>query len=937
MPLKQKPQDKPILFVFDVQHHPQDKPFERLPLFQDIVAQGFQVQSFSRFEALLAQFKDKAWQHNTRRPAGVLLWLGAESPLRQDDPVWQQMRALKAAQPSEMPWVVLSEQQDMTTQIAAFQAGASHYLTYANDNPDLVQKLLQMTGCRQQNPYRVVMVDDCSIVLTIQTELLRASGIEVWASENPMDLFSLLTTVKPDVLVLDLHMPQACGAQVAWAVRQAQSEAELPIVFVSGEDDLAHQMLALKQGGDDFLVKPVNPKQFIETVKMRAERARQHNRVQAELKHKLYEQSREHQALNHHAIVSVADRAGRIVEVNDKFCQISGFTREELIGQNHRIVKSPRHPPGFYQDLWRTIVAGEVWQGEICNLGKQGQEYWVKSTITPFLDEEGQIYQYVSIRTDITQIKQLELEHEKRIFEQSERVKEWRCLNQIMALLANDAVEDHDLLNQVVNAIPQGWRHPSDTCALIDLNGINYATPGFQETHWCQYSAIELEQFSGQLIVCRLQPDESEFDDGYGVLLAEEQRLLDNIGMQIGQAFKRREAKRATQFAREEAERANRAKSDFLSSMSHELRTPLNSIIGFSQLLELSALSEKQKKQVHTIGSSGKHLLSLINDVLEFAKLESGKLSLNIESVEVLPIIEQVLALSESHAYAQNIQLELVPCEQAFFIYADPLRFKQVVLNLMSNSIKYNRPQGKVFISWQICEREQQRFWQLNVKDTGVGIAQQDLGRLFEPFDRLGHEGSNIEGTGIGLSITKDLVEQMGGWIDVESELDVGTTFSVNLPLDKQATHSITMHTSAADSLDTEREHIAGVKNLKVLYVEDNAANMKLMAEVAQLISGIEFRIAPTAENGLQQAQAWLPQLILLDINLPGMNGDEAITHFRALPGYQAQQPSIFAVTANVLADQVAHYQQLGFDEIIAKPFELAQVVQQIQAIRDGL
>ncbi|WP_052501663.1 response regulator [Thiomicrospira microaerophila] len=846
---------------------------------------------------------------------------------------------IKAWEGCSPPVICTSVRDDYDARLSAFRAGANRYMLKPFEPSSLMDMLNALTGRQAKQPYRVMMVDDCSILLEAQSWVLQSAGIEVMALSEPSEILTAMDDFRPDVLILDVYMPKINGPDLAAIIRERDDYLTLPILFLSAETDLNQQMNALSHGGDDFLVKPVQPDLLVSAVKARAKRARQVLALQNRLHNSLYEREREHQALNQHAIVSVGDRAGNIIAVNDKFCDISGYQRSELIGKNHRIVKSKRHNAAFFEELWHTIANGDVWQGEICNLTKQGEEYWVKSTITPFINESGQVYQYVSIRTDITQVKRLELEQQARLFEQAERVKEWRCLNRIMQLLTDDSLEDHELLNLVVNSIPAGWRYPEDTCALIDLNGVNYATPGFVETQWCQYCSIELEQLKGQLIVCRIQPDPAEMNDAYGILLDEEQRLLDSIGLQIGQAFQRREAKRAMQIARQEAERANRAKSDFLASMSHELRTPLNSIIGFSQLLELSDLSDKQKKQLHTIGASGKHLLSLINDVLEFAKLESGKLALNIETVDVRPIIEQVIALSESHAYANNIKINLSPDTHKWQIKADPLRFKQVLLNLTSNAIKYNRPNGKLDINWHKLEQDNQAWWELQVKDTGLGIAEQDLPGLFEPFNRLGHEGSTIEGTGIGLSITQDLVEQMGGQITVESEVNVGTIFKVCFPLDQQATNSASSDSAASTQADAD----AGAQNaslaastLKVLYVEDNPANMKLMAEIAQLMEGIELRIAPSAENGLQQAQAWLPSVILLDINLPGMNGDEAIAHFRAIPSYTPCQPTIYAVTANVLEDQVKHYRDCGFDDIIAKPFDIAQIMQRIEALKES-
>jgi CheY-like chemotaxis protein len=252
----------------------------------------------------------------------------------------------------------------------------------------------------------------------------------------------------------------------------------------------------------------------------------------------------------------------------------------------------------------------------------------------------------------------------------------------------------------------------------------------------------------------------------------------------------------------------------------------------------------------------------------------------------------------------------------------------------MTNGIKYNRPNGSLKLDWQQVHKHDQVFWQLTIEDTGLGIAAQDLPQLFEPFNRLGHEGSNIEGTGIGLSITKDLVEQMGGWIDVESQVNVGTRFIVSLPLDTD--YVATPNGSKRIEAPDENQAIGQSNHmLKILYVEDNPVNMKLMVAIAKLIDNVELRIAPSAENGLQQAKAWLPPLILLDINLPGMNGDEAIAHFKALPGYQQTPPTVFAITANVLAHQVAQYVELGFDQVIAKPFDLQNIINAVESVRD--
>lgn len=815
--------------------------------------------------------------------------------------------------------ICVSVRDDFETRLAAYRAGANRYMLKPVMTEELVGLVNTLSRRGPDEPYRVVIVDDDPLLLQVQAMQLEAAGMEVKSLKDVRSIFTTLDQFKPDVLILDVYMPTATGPELASIIREREAYLSLPIIFLSAESDLQQQLLALNLGGDDFLVKPVQSEHLISAVTARAKRARQVATLEARLRNSLYEREREHLAVNQHAIVSVADKHGNIIDVNEKFCEISGYDRSELIGQNHRIVKSGEHPAEFYQQLWRTISQGHIWQGVICNRAKDGSLYWVESSITPFLDEAGKPYQYVSIRTDITR----QIRSEQAVELAKERLRrgqiyanigtwEWNIgsgelfwTEQIAPLFGYAKGELETSYENFLNAI-----HPDDRDKVI--------------------AAVNdcVEKGSRYHIEHRVV-----WPDGTIRWLLEKGDVLrDSDGKPIKMIGVVQDVTEI-QLAKEAAERANRAKSEFLSSMSHELRTPLNSIIGFSQLLALSDLSDKQKKQLGTITQSGKHLLSLINDVLEFAKLENGKIHLNIQPIDVKPIIEQVVALSESHAYANNIHIKLASWQDQHYIQADPVRFQQILVNLMSNGIKYNRPNGLLTLNWQTETRAQQPFWRLTIQDTGYGIAEEDIPRLFVPFDRLGHESSTIEGTGIGLSITKDLVEQMGGYIEVDSNLNVGTAFSIGLPLAHQS--HIPYPTLSNDLTEPSPTQHGAHQPIKVLYVEDNPANMKLMAEIAQLVSSMELRIAPTAENGLKQAEQWLPELILLDIHLPGMNGDEAIAHFRALPAYHQRQATICAVTANVLPEQVEHYQHVGFDEVIGKPFEVSQIIQLIEHVAD--
>ncbi len=303
------------------------------------------------------------------------------------------------------PVIAISATGDLTSRLSALQAGASRFLVTPADADRLLGVVEQLTGARARDPYRVLLVDDEPTALAMQAETLRASGLEVMALSEPLQFLEAVDSFVPDVVVLDVLMPGAEGPELAAVLRERDPAHAIPILYLSGEVDPGRQLDALSLGGDDFLVKPVAASHLVTAVTVRAERGRRTTETKRALDSMLYERRREHLALDRHAIVSVADRAGIIIHVNDRFCEVSGYSRAELLGQDHRIVKSGLHSDEFYRGLWRTIAQGEIWKGEICNRRKDRSLYWVESTIVPFLDAGGRPYQYVSIRTDITHVK----------------------------------------------------------------------------------------------------------------------------------------------------------------------------------------------------------------------------------------------------------------------------------------------------------------------------------------------------------------------------------------------------------------------------------------------------------------------------------------------------------------------------------------------------
>ncbi|PCI53977.1 MAG: hypothetical protein COB36_11405 [Alphaproteobacteria bacterium] len=363
------------------------------------------------------------------------------------------------------------------------------------------------------------------------------------------------------------------------------------------------------------------------------------------------------QALDEHCIVSIANVHGDITYVNNEFCEVSQYSRDELMGQNHRLLKSQEHDSGFYSDLWNTISKGGLWKGVIGNKRKDGSIYWVGSTIIPVLDDSGKPLQYVSIRTDITERKNVE---------------------QKLVLAKEEAVH-----------------------------------------------ALE-------------------------------------------------EAKRA--------DSASKAKSDFLASMSHEIRTPLNAIIGFAEALEMGIGAddkEERNERLKIISDSGKQLNNLISDILDFSKVEAGKIELNIKPVLPCDVFKKCLPTIKQFTEDKSISFQSIK-ESDNEILVDPARLEQIIMNFITNAVKYNKPNGTVEFG---CYEPSDNHVRVYVKDTGIGIPKEYEDLIFSPFDRISHNNIGIEGIGLGLAICKKLTEAMNGIIGYETTLGKGSTFWIEFPI----------------------------------------------------------------------------------------------------------------------------------------------------------
>ncbi len=622
-------------------------------------------------------------------------------------------------------------------------------------------------------------------------------------------------------------------------------------------------------------------------------------------------------AINQHTILSIADVSGRITYVNDLFVLISGYSQDELLGQDHRIVNSGQHPKDMFAHMWQTITAGQVWIGEICNRRKDGSLYWVSATIVPFLDGAGLPYQYMSIRSDITPLKQADESLRQTVFELGERVKEWTCLSTVIQTLQDDGRSDIEILSAVVELLPPGWLEPEQTFARIRVRGQCCTTESFEESEWCLRAGIPGGHEDDCVEVFRKMPARTEVP----AFLSEEKVLIQSIAAQIGQAMARRQAQRDLRVARDAAEAASRAKSDFLANMSHEVRTPMNGIIGMTGLALATHDTGEMREYMQVVKRSAESLLEIINDILDFSKIEAGKLALEVVDFDLRQTVREALLVLMPRAQEKGLALRVdVGAEVPSSVKGDPTRLRQVLLNLVSNAIKFTE-RGEVRVQLACAGNgSQQTTVTFRVHDTGIGIAADKLRSVFAAFTQADTSTTRkFGGTGLGLTISQRLVRLMGGELKVESSLGKGSVFHFALPYEMGGAPA-EPRLALADAA-TERETTA----MRVLLVEDHPVNQMLAIRLLEKW-GHTVVLAQNGQEALDcVASGEVFDLVLMDMQMPVMGGIEATQRIRQLEsarGGGAKPIVIVAMTANAMQGDRELCLNAGMNDYLSKPIQ---------------
>lgn len=656
--------------------------------------------------------------------------------------------------------------------------------------------------------------------------------------------------------------------------------------------------------------------------------------------------------------IVITDTNGAIQYVNHKFVTLTGYSFEEALGKNPRILKSGTASSEVYRGLWKKISNGEEWNGEFQNKKKNGKLYYEHAKISPIVNSIGEITHYLAIKEDITERKEIE-----------ERLKLQYEVSDILSIAStlNEAIPG--LLNSLLHF--SNWR--ASTLWKIDSSGEELHCegmshlPGFEienfekETRsrkfkkgvglpgrvWEEKKPVWITDIMNDSNFPRIK---AAFQDNlvsaiaFPIMFGDEVlgviecfhseeilpndkliKAFHNLSQQIGQFFIHQDAKNKLIIAIDEAKSANRAKSEFLATMSHEIRTPLNGVIGFSDLLIKTPLDETQSNYLKIVNQSAAALLDLLNDILDFSKIEAGKLELNMEKADIYELASQSSDIIKYKAHEKNLKVILnISPNVPHSIYIDPVRLRQILVNLLGNAVKFTK-QGEIELriscddNDSISDKVRMLF---SVRDTGIGISKENYKKIFEAFSQEDSSTSRkYGGTGLGLSISNRLLFLMNSRLELESELGKGSRFFFYLPVKivPIGQSDLPERNLSGHEDNTIVKNSKFLTNVSILIVDDDEVNMLLAQTIlTQLLPNGRIIEASNGKDAIRQFKNERPDIIFMDVQMSEMNGYE--TTFEIRKSETDSKVPIIALTAGVTKEEIENCFQSGMDDYASKP-----------------
>ena len=604
---------------------------------------------------------------------------------------------------------------------------------------------------------------------------------------------------------------------------------------------------------------------------------------------------------------------GLIMLSNLTTANLLGVTRSALVNQHLSRFVHNDDANSYYLHKKHLLESGEPQSFELRMMKNDGTQLWMHFSTSVAEDADGK-HELRFVLTDITERAQAEMalqDLEIRYHDLFKSIDKGFCVIE-MIFDGHDKAVDYRYLE-----VNPGFVQLSGYSDALGKRLSELALG--DQAHWCEiYGRVALTGQPVTLVEQIKTLGERWFAlhaFPYGGLKSGKVAVLfDDISDQ-------KNGELAMERALVAAEKANRAKSEFLSSMSHELRTPLNAILGFAQLMESATPppTSLQQGNIAHILKAGWYLLGLINEVLDLSRIESGTMKLSHEPVPLAEVLAECRMMIESQAQQRGIGLMFPQVAIPYVLSADRQRLIQVLINLLSNAIKYNRPGGTVTVE---CAATQQNFLRVSVRDTGLGMTPEQLAQLFQQFNRLGQENGVEEGTGIGLVVTKRLIEMMGGTVGVESSVGVGSVFWIELRLTKKPQ----LEPLLLEHATLRRPPAPALTSLRtLLYVEDNPANLMLVEKIISYRADLSLLAAVNGKQGIEFARSHQPAVILMDINLPGISGTDAMKILRADP-LTAHIP-IIAFSANAMPLDIENALLAGFYSYLTKPIRVNELM----------